>query len=283
MLDRKHLDVDPIKSVGQHTGDRPPAHGRLLPDHRRGRRLNTRGRGPHRIPALIAGSAALGPDVTPRNVERWMGRPTAIHQVDHRELPPGCPPSRSSPGPPLADRVTRGSAERGQQRDAAGKAPPGADSAAQPAGRGSVLGAILLSRDALGAVVEAGLRYDDFYKPAHQHIFDVAVAVSQSGRPSTRSPSPRSCRGSVTARTSRRRRGVARPAERHSGDLQRRVVCQHRPGRGDAPPADPRRRRHLRDRLQPSRQRRRCPRRSREPGVPSPSGASTDSYGTSAS
>src|SRR5262245_20034818 len=47
----------------------------------------------------------------------------------------------------------------------------------------SVLGAILLSRDALGAVVEAGLRYDDFYRPAHQHIFDVACAVSQSGAP----------------------------------------------------------------------------------------------------
>ena len=46
-----------------------------------------------------------------------------------------------------------------------------------------MLGAILLSRDALGAVVEAGLRYDDFYKPGHQHIFDVAVAVSQSGEP----------------------------------------------------------------------------------------------------
>src|SRR4029453_11544444 len=36
---------------------------------------------------------------------------------------------------------------------------------------------------ALGAVGQAGLRYDDFYKPAHQHIFDVAVAVSQSGDP----------------------------------------------------------------------------------------------------
>ena len=47
----------------------------------------------------------------------------------------------------------------------------------------SVLGAILLSREALGSVVEAGLRYDDFYKPAHQHIFDVAYAVSQSGDP----------------------------------------------------------------------------------------------------
>jgi len=47
----------------------------------------------------------------------------------------------------------------------------------------AVLGAILLSRDALGSVVESGLRFDDFYKPAHQHIFDVACAVSQSGGP----------------------------------------------------------------------------------------------------
>src|SRR6266508_264870 len=47
----------------------------------------------------------------------------------------------------------------------------------------SVLGAILLSRDALGAVIEQGLRYDDFYKPGHQHIYDAACAVSQSGGP----------------------------------------------------------------------------------------------------
>lgn len=47
----------------------------------------------------------------------------------------------------------------------------------------AVLGAILLSREALGSVVEAGLRYDDFYKPAHQHIYDAACAVSQTGGP----------------------------------------------------------------------------------------------------
>lgn len=47
----------------------------------------------------------------------------------------------------------------------------------------AVLGAILLSREALSSVVEVGLRHDDFYKPAHQHIYDVAYAVSQSGRP----------------------------------------------------------------------------------------------------
>lgn len=42
---------------------------------------------------------------------------------------------------------------------------------------------MLLSREALANVVEVGLRYDDFYKPAHQHIFDVACAVAQSGLP----------------------------------------------------------------------------------------------------
>jgi replicative DNA helicase len=69
--------------------------------------------------------------------------------------------------------------DRGSNRPAAsGRIPPHNLQAEE-----SVLGAILLSRDALGAVIEAGLRYDDFYKPAHQHIFDVAVAVSQSGGP----------------------------------------------------------------------------------------------------
>ena len=47
----------------------------------------------------------------------------------------------------------------------------------------AVLGAVLLSREALGSVIEAGLRFDDFYKPAHQHIYDVACAVMQSGGP----------------------------------------------------------------------------------------------------
>ena len=50
------------------------------------------------------------------------------------------------------------------------------------------------------------------------------------------------------ARPGRRRRGAARPAERHAGDLQRRPLRPHRAGHGDAAPADPRRRRHRRDR-----------------------------------
>jgi replicative DNA helicase len=80
------------------------------------------------------------------------------------------------------DRADRSNSFRergpGSARPANGRIPPHNLQAEE-----SVLGAILLSRDALGAVIEAGLRYDDFYKPGHQHIFDVAVAVSQSGGP----------------------------------------------------------------------------------------------------
>ena len=77
------------------------------------------------------------------------------------------------------DRIDSG--PRRQSRSSgggAGRVPPHNLSAEE-----SVLGAILLSRDALGSVIEQGLRYDDFYKPAHQHIYDAACAVSQSGGP----------------------------------------------------------------------------------------------------
>ena len=47
----------------------------------------------------------------------------------------------------------------------------------------SVLGALLLSREAIGAVSEQGLRPDEFYKPGHQHIFDAIRALYSSGAP----------------------------------------------------------------------------------------------------
>src|SRR5215211_512009 len=47
----------------------------------------------------------------------------------------------------------------------------------------SVLGAALLSRDAIGAVSEQGLRPEDFYRPAHQHIFDAIRALYSTGAP----------------------------------------------------------------------------------------------------
>ena len=47
----------------------------------------------------------------------------------------------------------------------------------------SVLGALLLSRDAIGVVGEAGLNVRDFYSPAHQHIFDSIRSLYSSSGP----------------------------------------------------------------------------------------------------
>ena len=47
----------------------------------------------------------------------------------------------------------------------------------------SVLGALLLSRDAIGAVGEAGLKPRDFYNPANQHVFDAIRALYSTSGP----------------------------------------------------------------------------------------------------
>ena len=47
----------------------------------------------------------------------------------------------------------------------------------------SVLGALLLSRDANGVVGEAGLKVRDFYNPAHQQIFDAIRSIYSSSGP----------------------------------------------------------------------------------------------------
>ena len=132
-----------------------------------------------------------------------------------------------------------------------------------------MLGAVLLSRDALGAVIEAGLRYDDFYKPAHQHIFDVAVAVSQSGGPVD----------TITVAEELSRLGLleqvggveslhalqnATPAISNAASYARIVQDAAMLRRLILVAAD-----ISETRLQPARQRRRCPRRGREPRVPS--------------
>jgi replicative DNA helicase len=69
------------------------------------------------------------------------------------------------------------------------------DTSAPPSSRGgripphnlqaeeSVLGALLLSRDAIGMVGEAGLKVRDFYSPAHQHVFDAITSLYSSSGP----------------------------------------------------------------------------------------------------
>jgi replicative DNA helicase len=47
----------------------------------------------------------------------------------------------------------------------------------------SLLGAMLLSRDAIVAAVEAQLGQDDFYKPAYGHVFEAITALYSQGEP----------------------------------------------------------------------------------------------------
>jgi len=47
----------------------------------------------------------------------------------------------------------------------------------------SVLGALLLSRDAVNSVAEMGLVTGDFYKPAHQHVYDAIRTLTATGQP----------------------------------------------------------------------------------------------------
>jgi len=77
-----------------------------------------------------------------------------------------------------SDGASRGSVRTLRPGSSGGRVPPHNLQAEE-----SVLGAILLSRESLGAVIEKGLRYDDFYKPSHQQIYDTAVAVFTTGGP----------------------------------------------------------------------------------------------------
>jgi replicative DNA helicase len=68
-------------------------------------------------------------------------------------------------------------ARRRSQRATAGRVPPYNLSAEE-----SLLGAMLLSRDAIAAAVET-CAADDFYKPAHAHVFDAICALYGQGEP----------------------------------------------------------------------------------------------------
>src|SRR5213083_985770 len=46
----------------------------------------------------------------------------------------------------------------------------------------SLLGAMLLSKDAIASAVES-VGIDDFYKPAHGHIFDAITSLYGAGEP----------------------------------------------------------------------------------------------------
>ncbi len=67
---------------------------------------------------------------------------------------------------------------RRQQPSGAARIPPHNLAAEE-----SLLGAMLLSRDAIVAAIEVQLSPDDFYKPAHGHIYDAITSLYAQGEP----------------------------------------------------------------------------------------------------
>src|SRR6476619_2666748 len=65
-----------------------------------------------------------------------------------------------------------------RSRGGAGRVPPHNVEA-----EASLLGALLLSPDAIASVAELGVGPDDFYKPAHQFIYDAVRTLVSSGEP----------------------------------------------------------------------------------------------------
>ncbi len=65
-----------------------------------------------------------------------------------------------------------------RRRAGAGRVPPHNLEAEE-----SLLGAMLLSRDAITAAVEANVAAPDFYKPAHAHVFDAVLSLYGQGEP----------------------------------------------------------------------------------------------------
>src|SRR5688572_17827855 len=68
--------------------------------------------------------------------------------------------------------------ESARRRPAGGRVPPHNLDAEE-----SLLGAMLLSRDAIVAATEVGLTADEFYKPAHGHVFDAITSLYSAGEP----------------------------------------------------------------------------------------------------
>ncbi|MGH8974284.1 MAG: replicative DNA helicase [Acidimicrobiia bacterium] len=65
-----------------------------------------------------------------------------------------------------------------RQRSGGGRVPPHNLEAEE-----SLLGAMLLSKDAIAAALEAPVRSEDFYKPVHGHLFEAIQSLYTAGQP----------------------------------------------------------------------------------------------------
>ena len=83
-----------------------------------------------------------------------------------------------------SDRTPRRGTDRGRRADS--PVPRRLDARVPPHNldaEESLLGALLLSRDAVNQVAEFGVEVDHFYKPAHQHVYTAIRGLMHSGMP----------------------------------------------------------------------------------------------------
>ena len=126
----------------------------------------------------------------------------------------------------------------------------------------SLLETMMLEAEAI-ATAAGVLRADDFYKPAHAHIFD-AIRIQRVGPArSIRSPWPTSCRPGELLETVGGHQVLVDVMAAHPGDHQRRRLRPHRGGTPRCCAAHRRRRRDRRDRLRHARGHRQGPRPGR--------------------
>ena len=131
----------------------------------------------------------------------------------------------------------------------------------------SLLGAMLLSRDAITAAVEAHVEASDYYKPAHVHIHEAVMALYGQGEPVDPVTIAEELRraellDAVGGRAALLRIQAATPASANAGHY-----AAHRQRARSPPAADRGRRRHRRDGVRHARGRRRDARPRRVDGV----------------
>ena len=165
-LDRRKLQLgEPIKSARHALGARAAASRGRVPRHRRGRRRLPVA-GPHPAVHMHRRCAAGVPQPRPLHVHTITTRGPSTIDPQLRTARVRQPMAEGS------DRRPRRPTRRGRRIP-----PHNLDAEA------SLLGALLLSRGRDRGVTEARHRRDDFYKPAHQHVYEAITSLSSAGEP----------------------------------------------------------------------------------------------------
>ena len=193
-----------------------------------------------------------------------------LPEQQHRSEPVG--------GPVVSVVELREHSDRGDDFDGGYGSGPDRTPPQDVAAEQSVLGAMLLSKDAIADVVET-IRETDFYRPAHASVFAAILDLYGRGEPADAVTVVGELTRTGEIGRGRRRAVPAHPRRQRAHRRERRLLRPHRARAGD--PAAPRRGGHPH---RPARLRRRGRRRRRSstgrrpPSTTSPSKRTSEDY-----